>query len=370
MTDKMKTKTVHKAMALLILALGALTIRGMGFQESFLKLREKYGLKPEDMVLPPGAIELEKVSSFPSAEDENKGIYLSNPGGFLITPSGRIYIPDTNNDEVYVFDLSGYHLFSFGRSGQGPGEFRQPTVIAQSDDQVVIEEIMNMRFQIFDSAGTYLSGAKLFKAYNSIVTADGLIYATPYLMLPPEEQKKTNLIDVLDHQGRVLRSFGTPLEVNPYDFGLLNFAFLKLDAKKDLWVAFQKFPLLRKYSLDGRLLGEYSYQYAVVKKKEAFNKLMMSKRTGASQVPYETVCGAIHPDDNGLYVFSSSKSRLDIFLVKEGGQIAEFYWQPRDEGILCWGLYIYNKNNEKTFYVLEATPNPVVEILKIKKQEK
>jgi hypothetical protein len=370
----MKTKLAQTATVLLILALGSLFPRGMVCQDSSQKLLEKYGLKPEDMVLPPGAIELEKVSSFPSAEDENRGIYLSSPGGFLVTPSGRIYIPDINNDEAYVFDLIGRYLFRFGRSGQGPGEFRQPTVIAQSDDQVVIEEMMNMRLQIFDSAGTYLRGARLFKTYHSMVLVDGLIYATPYLMLPPDEQKGANLIDVLDQQGRVLRSFGTPLEVDPFDFALLNHALLKVDAERNLWLAFQCFPLIRKYALDGRLLKEFSYQYAVVKKEEAFNKLITVKRFGVSQLPHYYVCGAIHPDNDGLYIFTSvhtsAESRLDIYFIKDGGQIAEFYWQPRNEGILSWGLYVHKEKNDKIFYLLESTPNPLVEIFKIKGEVK
>ncbi|MEN8143922.1 MAG: 6-bladed beta-propeller, partial [Gemmatimonadota bacterium] len=39
---------------------------------------------------------------------------------------GRIYVANTGTHEIRVFDSGGEHLRSFGREGDGPGEFRHP----------------------------------------------------------------------------------------------------------------------------------------------------------------------------------------------------------------------------------------------------
>ena len=35
---------------------------------------------------------------------------------------GRIVVPNSGSDEVRVFDASGVHLATWGRSGEGPGD--------------------------------------------------------------------------------------------------------------------------------------------------------------------------------------------------------------------------------------------------------
>ena len=44
--------------------------------------------------------------------------------------TGRIYVADRPNDRVVVFDSSGGYAGAFGRSGEGPGEFRNPWAVS------------------------------------------------------------------------------------------------------------------------------------------------------------------------------------------------------------------------------------------------
>ena len=48
-----------------------------------------------------------------------------NPKGVAAGPDGRIYVADTRNSRVQVFDASGNFLFAFGEQGDGPGQFDQ-----------------------------------------------------------------------------------------------------------------------------------------------------------------------------------------------------------------------------------------------------
>ena len=44
--------------------------------------------------------------------------------------TGRIYVADRPNDRVVVFDSSGRYAGTLGRSGEGPGEFRNPWAVS------------------------------------------------------------------------------------------------------------------------------------------------------------------------------------------------------------------------------------------------
>ena len=49
--------------------------------------------------------------------------YLFNPGSISMDPDGLIYVTDRGNQRIAVFNSDGEYLRSFGREGEGPGEF-------------------------------------------------------------------------------------------------------------------------------------------------------------------------------------------------------------------------------------------------------
>lgn len=51
---------------------------------------------------------------------------------------GRIYIADTDNHRIQVFDADGTYLATMGRDGQGPGEFEFPSAIAVAGGRALV----------------------------------------------------------------------------------------------------------------------------------------------------------------------------------------------------------------------------------------
>ena len=49
------------------------------------------------------------------------------------THGGRLAVADTGNDRIQAFDARGELLWSFGRSGERPGEFRRPMDVDVDD---------------------------------------------------------------------------------------------------------------------------------------------------------------------------------------------------------------------------------------------
>lgn len=86
---------------------------------------------------------------------------LRIPQNLFVVDNGDVYIADTSNDRIQVFDGSGNYLRKWGgTTGTGDGEFNSmgPTGIAvDSSGKVYVNDTGNNRVQIFDSNGVYLN---------------------------------------------------------------------------------------------------------------------------------------------------------------------------------------------------------------------
>ena len=79
------------------------------------------------------------------------------PRGIAIGPEGDVYVTDTGNKRVVVFDAEGVFLREFGGSGASPGQMNEPVGIAvDADGTVFVADTWNRRVQVFTSGGVFL----------------------------------------------------------------------------------------------------------------------------------------------------------------------------------------------------------------------
>lgn len=81
------------------------------------------------------------------------------PTGMGIAPNGELFIADTHNSRVVVYNRKGVCLRQWGRYGTGPGEFTYPRDVAVSakGEVFVTDYGMSDRVQKFDLQGTFLT---------------------------------------------------------------------------------------------------------------------------------------------------------------------------------------------------------------------
>lgn len=82
---------------------------------------------------------------------------LNRPEGIGVDSSGWVYVADSCNHRVQVFDPEGNWRRTLGRAGEGPGELSYPyDVRVDAAGYVFVCEFGNSRLQVFDSQGRWV----------------------------------------------------------------------------------------------------------------------------------------------------------------------------------------------------------------------
>ena len=79
---------------------------------------------------------------------------IVSPGKGIAITKNKVYLPDGAGNQVIVYDRAIDSVGSFGRRGQGPGEFINPTqvIVERDDSSIKVVDSGNFRLQIFDSS--------------------------------------------------------------------------------------------------------------------------------------------------------------------------------------------------------------------------
>jgi len=82
---------------------------------------------------------------------------LAKPTGVAVDRDGNLYVCDTLNDRIEVFDADGVFIRAWGKNGDGPGYFARPKgVTIDSDGHVWVADGMQDRVQVFTNEGQLL----------------------------------------------------------------------------------------------------------------------------------------------------------------------------------------------------------------------
>jgi uncharacterized protein (TIGR03663 family) len=111
------------------------------------------------------------------------GMPGSGPGQFLGPKGvardldGNVYIADSQNHRIQVFDAQGQFVREWGGEGVNAGEFKEPWGVAVSaDGTVYVADTWNHRIQVFDRKGGFLRMWGVFGEAPAPETFPGLLY--------------------------------------------------------------------------------------------------------------------------------------------------------------------------------------------------
>lgn len=76
---------------------------------------------------------------------------FARPSGLAVDRDSNLYVADTLNNRIEIFDGDGNFISTFGKAGDGPGYFSRPKGVAiDSDDHIWVVDGMQDRVQVFN----------------------------------------------------------------------------------------------------------------------------------------------------------------------------------------------------------------------------
>jgi DNA-binding beta-propeller fold protein YncE len=82
---------------------------------------------------------------------------FARPSGLAVDQEGNLYVADTLNNRIEIFDADGKFISTFGKAGDGPGYFARPKGVAvDSDGHIWVADGMQDRVQVFNKEAQLL----------------------------------------------------------------------------------------------------------------------------------------------------------------------------------------------------------------------
>lgn len=267
---------------------------------------------------------------------------LDQPSDIAIHKNGQAYVLDGLNGRVVVFGKSGKLLFSFGRLGAGEGELNLPMAIHMEADTLYVADTGNSRIAVFDRSGNFirnidLEGEKGKVEPVGIIVNDGNIiwsdrknhmvcsikdgkndcrggwgegdglFRYPF-MLAADAEGYIHVVDVLNGEIQVFNSRGV------YSGSLSGFGLLPEELFRPNGIAFDA---------EGRLFVTDSYLGKVsIFDSEGYGGRLSDKKREI--ITFETPVGIASWRDR-LYVVDMGRDSVDVFRLTKSAF-------PREEG--------------------------------------
>ena len=129
-----------------------------------------------------GAWRVEEMLRIGRAEGADGPDLFARIAALTVDPAGRIYVLESQTQEIRVFDSAGRHVRTFGRKGGGPGEFQDARGLAwDREGNLWVVDQRNNRYTVFDTTGTLRRtmprpGTGVFRNWEGGFGPDGSFY--------------------------------------------------------------------------------------------------------------------------------------------------------------------------------------------------
>ena len=209
-------------------------------------------------------VSLEYVKNIGDIESDDENVLFYMPNDIALDEEGNVYVLDSGNHRIQKFDPQGNFLASFGRGGQGPGEFQHPQSLdVDGQGYMYVSDSGNQKIQILKPDGALEREIKKTDEAPGIIRirSDRMIMgqgASVYsfgMNRMEEDQELPKLIKILDTNAEVQREFGDPKDYKDMLVNRMgNRYHFAVDKESNVYVSFDYQNRIEKYSPDGKLL--------------------------------------------------------------------------------------------------------------------
>lgn len=240
---------------------------------------------------------------------DGEEVFLQNPVSLVVEDQGNVNILDQHRPRLFRFDSDGNLQQSLGRDGAGPEEFDMPDYFAWDPvrNKFVIIDAGNRRFQIVDiDNGSWQPEILDQQVPRNYVARDGKIYAFQADHFAPADDLP--LITVSDYSGEITDQFGEMLQYYDNNPAALSEVFIEW-YEDHIYVLFRRFPMVRKYTLDGELVREMHLEVEDYEETSAHNRNPGNYQEGGGLWTLQLFRG-FSVNDDGIFVTLTTQDNI------------------------------------------------------------
>lgn len=188
---------------------------------------------------------------------------FSDPQGIFVDGKDIVYVADTLNHRIQVFDRNGKHKASFGSYGSANGEFLFPhDIVVDSKGFIYVADSQNGRVQKFSSKN------KFVKSWGSKGPEPGQFDGPMYLAIDRSDQiyvgdSFNQRVQVFDNEGMLLFTVGAKVgmfdAMNPGN--LATVSGLSVDNNGYIYVSDDIVRRIQKFDPEGSFVAEWGSSY-------------------------------------------------------------------------------------------------------------
>lgn len=178
-----------------------------------------------------------------------------------------IYIADSGNHRIVVFDFEGKFIKTIGRKGQGPSEFASPTgLYILKNSQLAVADFGNKRIQLFDEYGNFMRSINTREvSVADLIFVDNKFYTIPsfgttgYSLNMSSKEDTQPLVVVLDDQGNKLQEITVDNFPEPHPFirAIKHRVCLAISPEGKLYLPYFAMNMIQVFNPDGTKVAEF-----------------------------------------------------------------------------------------------------------------
>lgn len=293
----------------------------------------------------------------------------------LLVQGDRLWVIDYRAADVPLFTLDGRLVHRIGRKGEGPGEFTRPTLFLSWSDSIGVWDFGSNRIQVFDRDGRYSSvfrpGTAEQPSGGAGIGHDGRIY------LARGGFQTDHLVHVLNPDGSPLFSFGE-LPTERVDFldmvttkkeivegkfpHFIANSIMMTVTNRAVWTAFQTKPVIRQYSMEGKLEVEITLDMLIPFWETA---IAAWRQQNAEDAPPWAFYGLKVIDDflpfpgGDVLLVLDDPEHFSAICIAWDGRVTEWWKGPEGE----WRDVAIESTDE--IYVIDEDENAIVKLTRL-----
>jgi len=139
---------------------------------------------------------------------------LLQPRNVAVAGDGTIFVADSGNHRIQVFDENGNYQRGWGEFGGGPGQFNEPWGLAVDDDFLYVADTWNHRIQKFSHEGDLIDVFGTSGSPDAGQTGGGLFFGPRAIAINNEgylvvTDTGNHRLQIFDTDGNFLEAYGS-----------------------------------------------------------------------------------------------------------------------------------------------------------------